>query len=82
MTDALFEVPSRTPPMTARVEAVMERTHATKELISRVLGINQARVAEWLNDGKPVPEEAAIMLERWERAGCPSFEFWMTGSRG
>jgi hypothetical protein len=48
----------------------------TPEMASHVLGVNQARVWEWLRQRRELPEEIRERLERWHRDGCPRFEYW------
>ncbi len=53
------------------------RAHGlSTEGTSHVLGVNQARVWEWLRQRREFPEDARRRLERWAADGCPRFPYW------
>jgi plasmid maintenance system antidote protein VapI len=54
----------------------MRRLGLSKQDVQLVLGVNPARVHEWLKGEKQLPQDVVQRLNRWEAAGCPRFEYW------
>lgn len=46
------------------------------ETASHVLGVNQARVWEWLHQRRELPDDVRQRLEQWAEDGCPRFAYW------
>lgn len=58
------------------LDAFMRRHGLTKQDVNLVLGVNPARVQEWLKQEKRLPANVQRRLERWEADGCPRFAYW------
>jgi hypothetical protein len=54
----------------------MRRHQLTSETASHVLGVNPARVWEWLHARRPLPGDVRQRLERWAADGRPRFAYW------
>ena len=53
-------------------------THGlTQDQVSHILGVNHARVWEWLHQQDAIPEEAVGNLRAWSEAGGPQFTYWL-----
>jgi hypothetical protein len=60
----------------AWLDDFMRQHGLTTETASHVLGVNQARLWEWLKQRRALPDEIRERLERWAVDGCPRFAYW------
>jgi len=60
----------------AWLDEFMRQHGLSKQTVNLVLGVNPARVQEWLRAQKPLPLNVRRRLERWADDGCPAFRYW------
>ena len=58
------------------LQRFMRRNDLSEQRVALIVGMNQARVWEWLHQRRALPSNVQNRLERWESDGGPTFPYW------